>query len=131
MTCPAGRARSAWPPRKRRPVCGDPGSGGHFVAGVPCRGGTTCGGSPVGRNERLGALRAGFLARGEDAIADGSGFDGGTDVVGAEDVGAGQDRGYIGGGGGLEAVFHGGCGSIEQDGEGRVLGEGVGEEALP
>jgi hypothetical protein len=30
--CPAGRAHCAWPPHKRRPVCGDPGSGGHFVA---------------------------------------------------------------------------------------------------
>jgi hypothetical protein len=34
--CPAGRAHFARPPHKRRPVWGDPGSRGHFVAGVPC-----------------------------------------------------------------------------------------------
>ena len=65
-----------------------------------------------------------------DAVGDGSGFDGGTDVVGADDVGTGQDGGYVGGGTGLEAVFHRRCGSVVQDGEGWMLSEGVGEEAF-
>ena len=68
--------------------------------------------------------------RGEDAVGYGGGFGGGADVVGADDVGAGQDGGYVGGGGGVETVFHGGCGSVEQEGEGWVLGEGVGQEAF-
>ena len=65
-----------------------------------------------------------------DAVGDGSGFDGGTDVVGADDVGAGEDGGYVGGGGGLEAVLYGGIRSVEQDSERRMLGEGMGEEAF-
>ncbi len=71
-----------------------------------------------------------FFFRGEDAVGDGGGFDGRADVVGADDVGSGEDGGYVSGGGGVEAVFHGGCGSVEQDGERRVVGEGVGQEAF-
>jgi len=71
-----------------------------------------------------------FLEGFYDAVGDGGGFDCGTDVVGADDVGAGEDGGCVGGGGGVETVFHRGCGAIEQDGERWVLGEGVGEEAL-
>jgi hypothetical protein len=71
-----------------------------------------------------------FLGSFYDAVGDGGGFDGGADVVGADDVGAGEDGGYVGGSGGLEAVFHGGCCSVEQEGERRMLGEGVGQEAF-
>ena len=71
-----------------------------------------------------------FLFRGEDAVGDGGGLDGGADVVDAEDVGSGEDGGYVGGRSCLEAVLRGRCGSVEQDGERRVLGEGVGEEAF-
>src|SRR6266567_7544078 len=37
FVCPAGRAHYARPPHKRRPVCGDPGSGGRshtFLTGL-------------------------------------------------------------------------------------------------
>lgn len=71
-----------------------------------------------------------FLAGGEDAVGDSGGFDCGTDVVGADDVGAGEDGGYVGGGGDVEAIFHGGRGALEKNRKGRVLGEGVGEEAF-
>ena len=47
-----------------------------------------------------------FFLRGEDAVGDGGGFGGRADVVGADDVGAGEDGGCVGGGGGVEAVFH-------------------------
>ena len=50
--------------------------------------------------------------------------------MGADDVGSGQDGGYIGGGGGVEAVYGRGCGTAEQDRQRRVLGEGVGEESF-
>lgn len=50
--------------------------------------------------------------------------------MGADDVGTGEDRGYVGGGSGMEAVFHGGRGAVEQDSERRVLGEGVCEKAF-
>jgi len=50
--------------------------------------------------------------------------------VGAEDVGSGEDGGYVGGGGGVEAVFHGGRASVEKCCEGGVLGEGMGKEAF-
>ncbi len=52
----------------------------------------------------------GFWARlkgGKDAVGDGGGFDGGADVVDAEDVGSGEDGGYVGGGGGVETGFGG------------------------
>ena len=42
-----------------------------------------------------------FFFRGEDAVGDGGGFDGGAYVVSADDVGSGEDGGYVGGGGGL------------------------------
>ena len=51
-------------------------------------------------------LVGGRVTCGEDAVGDGGGFDGGADVVGAHDVSAGEDGGYISGGCGLEAVFH-------------------------
>ena len=50
--------------------------------------------------------------------------------MGADDVGSGEDGGYVGGGGGLETIFHGGCGSIEQDRQRWVLSEGVREKAF-
>ncbi len=49
-----------------------------------------------------------FFVRGEDAIRDSRRFYGGADVVGADDVGPGEDSGYVGGGGGVETVFDGG-----------------------
>ena len=57
-----------------------------------------------------------FFFCGEDAVGDGGGFYGGADVVDAEDVGSGEDCGYVGGGGGVEAVFGGGCYAVEQCG---------------
>ena len=71
-----------------------------------------------------------FLEGFYDAVGYGGGFCGGTDVVGADDVGAGEDGGCVGGGGGVETVFHRGCGTVQQDGERWVLGEGVGKEAF-
>jgi hypothetical protein len=50
---------------------------------------------------------------GEDAIGYGGGFYGGAHVMSAEDVGSGENGGYVGGGGRVEAVFHGGPGSGE------------------
>jgi len=50
--------------------------------------------------------------------------------VGAEDVGSGEDRGYVGGGRGVEAVFHGWCSAVEKDRRRGVLSESVGEEAF-
>jgi len=50
--------------------------------------------------------------------------------VGAEDVGTGQDGGYVGGGGGVEAVVHGRSCALKEDGQAGDLGEGVGEEAF-
>ena len=41
-----------------------------------------------------------------DAVGYRGGFDGRADVVGANDVGAGEDGGYVGGGGGVEAILH-------------------------
>ena len=41
--------------------------------------------------------------------------DGGADVVGADDVGPGEDGGYVGGGGGVETVFHGGWAAVEKE----------------
>jgi len=50
--------------------------------------------------------------------------------VGAEDVGSGEDGGYIGGGGGVEAVVHRrGC-AFEENRETGVLGDGACEEAF-
>ena len=46
------------------------------------------------------------LVGGEDTVGDGGGIDRGADVMGAYDVGAREDRGDVGGGGGVEAVFH-------------------------
>ena len=63
-----------------------------------------------------------FLEGFQNAIGYGGGFDGRADIVGADDVGTGEDGGYVGGGGGVEAVFHGGGGSVEKDREGWVLG---------
>ena len=47
-----------------------------------------------------------WLFGGEDAIGYGGGFDGGADVVGADDMSAGEDGGYVGGCCGVKAVFH-------------------------
>ena len=58
-----------------------------------------------------------FLDGFEDAVGDGGGFYGGADVVSAEDVGSTEDGGHVGGGGGVEAVFHRGSDAVEQDGE--------------
>jgi len=76
------------------------------------------------------SIRVKFFFGVEDAVGDGGGFDGGADVVSAEDVGSGENGGYVCGSSGLETVFHGGYGSVEQDREGGMLGEGVGEETL-
>jgi hypothetical protein len=71
-----------------------------------------------------------FFFRGEDAVGDGGGFYRGTNVMRADDVGAGEDGGYVGCGGCVEAVLCGGCASVEEDRERRMLRESVGEEAL-
>lgn len=62
--------------------------------------------SRVSATARL-ALRN--LEDGEDGVGDGCGFDGGGDVVDADDVGTGEDGGGVGGDGGVEA-FGGGHG---------------------
>ena len=59
-------------------------------------------GSPVGRNDRL----CGSLESFQDAVGYRGGFDGRSDVVGADDVGASEDGGYVRGGGGVEAILH-------------------------
>ncbi len=41
----------------------------------------------------------------EDAVGDGGGFGGGVYVVDAEDVGSGEDGGYIGSGGGCDEII--------------------------
>ena len=56
-----------------------------------------------------------WLFGGEDAVGYGGGFDCGADVVGADDVGAGEDGGYIGSGGGVEAILHRGGAAIEKN----------------
>ena len=76
-----------------------------------------------------GYERESRLERGEDAVGDGGGFGGGADVVDAEDVGSGEDGGYVGGGGGVEAGLRGGRAAVK-GGEVGVLGEGVAEEAF-
>ena len=91
--CPAGRAHCAW--------------GGHFVAGIPCRG------SMMSVVLPLVGMRA-CLTCGQDAVGDGGGFDGGADVVDAEDVGSGEDGGYVGGGGGVERSPWR-CAAVEKD----------------
>lgn len=52
----------------------------------------------------------------KDAVGDDGGFDGGADVMGADDVGSGEDGGYIGSGGGVEAVFSGGSCAAQENG---------------
>ena len=65
----------------------------------------------------------------QDAVGNGGGIDRGTDVVCSDDVGAGEDGGYVGGGGGVETVFRRRT-VIKERGERGSLGEGVGEEAF-
>jgi hypothetical protein len=73
---------------------------------------------------------SGGSQRDKDAVGDGGGFYGGSDVVGADDVGSGEDGGYVGGSGGLEAIFHGGCRSVKEDRQRRVLDESAGKETF-
>ncbi len=87
-----------------------------FVAGMR-------GGPPFGRD-------LDFLTGGQDAVGYGGGFYGGADVVRADNVCAGEDGSYVGGGGGVETVFHVGWGSVQVDGQRRILRQGVSEEAL-
>ena len=63
-------------------------------------------------------------------VGDGGGFDGGADVVDAEDVGSGEDGGDVGGSGGVEAIVHGGWFALKDGGECGSVGEGVREEAF-
>ena len=50
--------------------------------------------------------------------------------MGAEDVGTGEDGGYVGGGGGVETVVHGRSCAFEEDRQAGDLGQCVGEEAF-
>lgn len=70
------------------------------------------------------------LKGGKDAVGGGGGFDGGADVVDAEDVGSGQDDGSVRGSRGIETGFGGRWVSLVDDGLRWDLGQGVGEEAL-
>ena len=67
--------------------------------------------------------------KGEDAVGDGGSFGGGADVVDADDVGSGEDGGYIGCGGGMEAGLRGGRGYMNDAGAGGSR-EGMAEEAF-
>ncbi len=65
-----------------------------------------------------------WLAGDEDGVGYGCGFEGGEDVVDADDVGSGEDGGYVGCGGGVEAGSGWRGGSV-------VEGcDGFGEEAF-
>ena len=65
----------------------------------------------------------------EDAVGDGGGLDGGTNVVDAKDVGSREDCGYVGGGRGVEPGLRGWDASVK-GGEAGVLGKRVAEEAF-
>jgi hypothetical protein len=97
----------------------------------------------VGEDDRsrpTGGLAEGYTPRSgpaghslegfEDLVGDGGGFGGGADVVGADDVGAGEDGGHVSCGGGVEAIFDGWYCAFKQDRERGVLREGVGEEGF-
>jgi hypothetical protein len=76
-----------------------------------------------------GFERESCLERGEDTVGDGGCLDGGADVVDAEDVGSGEDCGYVGSGGGVEPALRGWDVGVK-GGEAGVFGEGVAEEAF-
>jgi len=70
------------------------------------------------------------LKGGKDAVGDGGGFDGGADIVDAEDVGSCEYGGCVGCGGSVETGFGGRRVPLVDDGLRWDLSEGVGEEAL-
>jgi hypothetical protein len=66
----------------------------------------------------------------KDAVGDSGGFGGGADVVGAEDVGSGEDGRDVGGGGGVDAAVGWWWGLVQDRAENGALGQRVAKEAF-
>ena len=64
----------------------------------------------------------------EDGVGDGCGFGGGVYVVDADEVGSGEDGGYVGGGGGVNPGLRGETWGTQSSGAEEAFAGGAGED---